>query len=182
MGDRAVAKRWAEALYALAKDQGRQQQVLEELVELKRRLDADPQLRGLVFHPRRSAAEKEAVMNERLFADRDHAVCNTVRLMVRKRRLAALHAFFGVYLEVHEAREGILRVRVETASPLGEEAQAHIEHRLHETTGRPVILETEQRPELLGGMRLVMGSEVVDGSVRGRLDRLRRRLSEVSVG
>lgn len=180
MSDTAVASRYAEALYELAKEAGREQQVLKDLVEVKVALDSDPRCLGVLFHPRRSVSEKEQAL-EPVLAGKDLLVGNTLRLIVRKRREILLHHFFGVYLDVHEKREGILRVVVETAAPVDAATKDSITKRLAEESGKEVRTDFRVAKGILGGMRFIIGSTVLDGSLKGRLERMRTQLKAVSL-
>ena len=84
--------------------------------------------------------------------------------------------------EVHERGEGIMRIQVETATQLETAEQAALWEKLEATTGRTVIMEPRVIPEILGGVRLIVDSRVVDGSIRHRLDRLKKELKTVNVG
>jgi F-type H+-transporting ATPase subunit delta len=182
MGESAVAIRYAEALYGLARDAGRTQGVLEKLVELKGALDADSEAWGKILDPRIGVQKKEEYLAERFLMDRDRLVGNLFRLILKNRRVEILRDFFRVYLEVHERGEGILRVQVETATTLEDADQAALWEKLEATTGKTVIVEPRVVPEILGGVRLIVESRVVDGSIRHRLERLKKELRTVNVG
>lgn len=181
MGDSAVALRYAEALYALAREQGKTGPVLEDLALLKSALQSDGASWTRLMHPRASAAEKDQLLRDKFLSGRDPLVANTVRLLVEKRREGTLADFFRVYLEVHERNEGILRVEVETATPLDPSVRDSILQKLSATTGKQVVLEDRVDPSLLGGMRFIVGSQLLDGSVRSRLERIARGLRAVPV-
>ena len=181
MGDTAVAMRYAQALYELAKEGGKAGRVLEDLAGLKAAFDGDPEGFGKLMHPRVSVREKEALVTERFLSGRDPLVANTVRLLVARRREAVLRDFFRCYLETHEDNEGILRVEVETATRLDESVAMEIRQRIAESTGKRVVLEARVVPDLLGGMRLRVGSRLLDGSTRRRLERIERGLRSVPV-
>jgi F-type H+-transporting ATPase subunit delta len=181
LGDAAVALRYAEALYELAKDAGRTGQVLAELAEVKAAMDRDREGYGQLLRPRLSLVERESVLVERFVGGRDVLVANTLKLLVRRRRESVLRDFFRVYLETHEDREGILRVAVDTASPLEPSEAQSIRQRLEEVTGHKVVLDSRVVPEILGGMRFRVGSRLVDGSVLSRLERIERGLRRVPV-
>ena len=180
MADGAVAHRYAEALYALAKEEGRTRDIFMEVVELKVSLDASKGVWGIVLNPRTSPQEKMEKLGD-LLAERDPIISNFLRSVFSRRREDILRVFFPIYLKVHEHREGILRVRVETARKMDPEVEGKLLARLKEVTGGSVVMETRSDEALLGGMRFVIGSEVIDGSVRGRLERLRRQLVETSL-
>lgn len=176
MGESAVAARYAEALYELGREEGRGPAILTDLARLKAALDGDPQALQRLLHPRVEVAEKEALLKERFLGDLDPLVGNAIRLLLRNQRVEALPDFFRVYLETHEAREGIVRVVAESATALDADAQERLREKIAAATGATVVLEARTDPELLGGLRLVIDSKVIDGSLRRRLERIERGL------
>lgn len=182
MGESAVAYRYAEALYQAAREQGVQAEVLEAMAAFKRSMDGDPQAWAGVFDPRLQVEDKERLLVDRHLEGSHPLLVNLVRLLLRRHREAVLRDIFRVYLEVHEQGEGILRVRVETARELEPPEQEELRRRLESATGRTVALEALADPSLLGGVRLESGSRVADGSLRSRLERMRRRMKAARVG
>ncbi len=181
MGPSGIALRYAEALHAAARDAGRTAEVLADLALVKAGLDAMPEAWARILHPRTPAAEKEAFLLGGVLGGKDPLVANTFRLLVRRRRLEALRGLFRAYLEVHEREAGILRVEVETAAPLDAAAAEVLRRRLETETGRPVVLEVRHLPALLGGMRFIAGSRLIDGSLQSRLERIARGLHAIPV-
>lgn len=176
MGDSAYTLRYAEALYELARDAGRGEAVLADLAALKRAFEGNLVEFRRLLHDRVPLREKLDVAESVFLKDRDPLVRNTILLLIKRRRHAALSRFFAVYLEVYEAREGILRISVETATPLAEDASGQIQSRIGEASGRRVVLEARTDPSILGGMRFRVGSQLVDATLKTRLERLRRKL------
>ncbi len=87
--------------------------------------------------------------------------------------IAILDAFLGqVRAEIDSHR-----ALVESATPLTPELQANLATSLAAKYGRPLSLEFQTQPELLGGIRVKVGSDVWDGSVKARLENLRVSLS-----
>lgn len=182
MGESAVALRYAEALYALAREGQRTQEVLGQLAEVKASLDADPARWRRLLHPRAPAKEKEALLVEGPLQGKDAWIVNLFRLLLRRKRESIIPDLFRSYLSVHESHERILRVSVESATPLSPDAEGVLKQKIQDATGRDVSIESRTVPDLLGGLRLQIGSMLVDGSVRSRLERLHRVLKSAPVG
>ena len=181
MGETAVTVRYAEALYELAHEAGATEDVLKDLAGLKVSLEGNPEAYSKLMHALVSTDEKMRIARESFLGDRHPLVRNTVLLLLKRGRYAALNSFFSTYLSVHEDREGIVRVIVEVATPLDSSVKDQIQERINSALGKPVVLETRTVPELLGGMRFRMGSQLVDGSLKSRLDRMERQLRAASL-
>lgn len=88
------------------------------------------------------------------------------------------------YIAILDAFQGLVRAEidshralVESATPLTAELQSNLASSLAAKYGRPLSLEYQTQPELLGGIRVKVGSDVWDGSVKARLENLRVSLS-----
>lgn len=88
------------------------------------------------------------------------------------------------YIAILDAFQGLVRTEidshralVESATPLTAELQANLATSLAAKYGRPLSLEFQTQPELLGGIRVKVGSDVWDGTVKARLENLRVSLS-----
>lgn len=178
MGDSAVAMRYAEALYELASEQNRTDAVLSDLAELKQSFQSNAAGWTRLMHPRTAPAEKDQLLKEQFLGGRDPLVANLARLLVSRRRENVLQDFFRCYLDVHDERSGNLRVLVESATELSAAAQEDLRGRLASATGKTVTLECRVLPELLGGLRLLIGSRLVDGSLKRRLEQIERGLKQ----
>ena len=106
MGESAVAMRYAEALYELAREGGKTSGVLEDLAGLKLALESDLERSAKLMHPRVDIKRKDAILTEHFLVGRDPSVTNLMRLLIKHRRENVLKDFFRVYLEIHELNEG----------------------------------------------------------------------------
>ncbi|HEB77977.1 MAG TPA: F0F1 ATP synthase subunit delta [Methylothermaceae bacterium] len=101
---------------------------------------------------------------------------NFVRILVLNGRVTLLpqiRELFERYLAEHQ---DIIDVEVTTAYPLTEEDQARLVQALQRNLGKRVRLDVKEDHQLIGGVRIRAGDKVMDGSVRGQLERLAKRL------
>ena len=172
----AAARRYAEALFELAVEKGTLDQVSEGLVEVRQRLGADESAARKFLAPRTPMADKRAFADDKLL-DGVHAyVANVVRLLIDRRREGSLLAFILAFFELREDAEGILHVVVESAKAMDDEAIAALTTKLNEATKKTVVPEVVVRPELIGGLRIAIGSTMIDGSLKTSMENLGARL------
>ena len=173
----AVAQRmYARALFQAAREEGRLEQVAADLAELARALDEVPELRAVLRNPRIDPSEKAALLDQ-LTAGGDELLRNFVRLASEKGRAAELSEM-SAELEALVAREqNRLAVELTTAYELSDDEARSIVDKIQQASGRSVDATRTVDPGLIGGIVLQVGSFRADGSVRGRLDRLRRELA-----
>lgn len=102
---------------------------------------------------------------------------NLFRLLRSKARLALGPSIASYFTELVDAERGVVRARLRTAVPLDEQQVAGFRQRLAAQTGATVELEAEVDPEIMGGAILQVGDQLIDGSTRRRLQRLRQELT-----
>jgi F-type H+-transporting ATPase subunit delta len=173
----AVAHRmYARALFQAAREQGRLEELASELRELAAAITDTPQLRAFLRNPQIDPPEKASVL-EQLTEGGSDLIRNFVRLAVEKGRAGEL-AEMSAELDVLVAEEqNRLAVELTTAHELTDEDARSIVERIEQASGRTVEATRSVDPSLVGGMVLQIGSFRADGSVRGRLERLRQELT-----
>src|SRR5207253_11455529 len=103
---------------------------------------------------------------------------NLAKLLLRKNRTALAPAIATVFREMADAERGIAHAKVKTAVPLDDAERQALERRLSSLVGRSVEMQLEVDPSILGGIVARIGDEVIDGSAKGKLIQLRRRLQQ----
>ena len=101
---------------------------------------------------------------------------NLFRLLRRTGRRALGVSIASYFAELLDQERGIIRARVRTAVALDDAQREAIRGRLAGQTGRTVELEAEVDPSIIGGAILQVGDQLIDGSTRRRLQRLRQEL------
>ena len=173
----AVAQRmYARALFEAARDEGQLEQVAADLAALAGALDDVPELRSFLRNPQVDPAGKAGVLEE-IASGADELVRNFVRVVALKGRAGEL-ADMNRELEALLAREqNRLAVELTTAYDLSDDDAKSILDSIEKASGRTVEATRAVDPTLIGGIVLKVGSFLADGSVRGRLERLRRELA-----
>jgi F-type H+-transporting ATPase subunit delta len=176
----AVAQRmYARALFEAARDEGKLDQVGADLATLASAFEQVPALRAFLRNPQVDPAGKAEVLEE-IAAGADELVRNFVRLVAEKGRAAELPEM-NAELEALVARaQNRLDVEMTTAYELSDEEARSIVHTIEKASGRTVEATRSVDPSLIGGIVLQVGSFRADGSVRGRLERLRQELATTS--
>ncbi len=171
----AVTLRWAEALYALAKKQGALAAVQTDVQRLSTAL-AGPLGRD-AFHPRLEREKRRALVIGGAGALHP-LVQNFVALAFDRRREDVLRNIGRAFQRLEHAERGVIEGVVESARPLGAAEMSLLAREVGAHLGKQVTLENKLVPELLGGARVTAGNRMIDWSVQGRLEALRRRMME----
>ncbi len=173
---KAAAERYAGALFELAVEKGVVDAVAEGLLAVRKALQDDAGAAKDFFAPRGTAQEKHRIADTKLLGDVHPLVANLVRLLIDRRREGSLWSLILCFFELREQADGVLRLTVETARPLDEAGREGLTDKLSKATGKKVIPEVRENAELLGGMRITVGSTRIDGSLRRSLEGLGKRL------
>jgi F-type H+-transporting ATPase subunit delta len=103
-------------------------------------------------------------------------VLNLIGLMIRRGRVDELPRVAAEFRRLDNARQGITIATATSAAPLAKDEIKALTQRMEKFTGGRVELEVQVDPSLLGGLVVRVGDRLIDGSVRGRLERLRNQL------
>ena len=171
-----VAERtYAQALFDAAREHGRLDEVRQELGDFVATAREVPELDALLRNPELDSHVKQAALAD-VLAGGDELARNFVLLLVEKGRGPQLEGIYEEFERLVAAEQGRLEVELTTAVELSDEEERAIVRQIEEASGRPVEVTRKVDPALIGGIILQVGSQRVDASVRGRLQRLRHEL------
>ncbi|MGI9298662.1 MAG: ATP synthase F1 subunit delta [Gammaproteobacteria bacterium] len=127
-----------------------------------------------VFRAARAMRGGQEPLAETLAAatEADDAFRNFLRIVAAAGRMEVLGAIARRYAELHAAAGGVLDIRVETARPMDLAARSEFDRALAKWSGKKVRALYSENSELLGGVRVHIKDNVLDASIRGRIDRL----------
>lgn len=174
-----VTTRWATALWNLASAQGAVEQVSQDLD----RLGAEFRSSAVVAYMMSgdvSRAERRAKL-EQVMGNFHALTRKFVDLALERGRMGVLSHAAEAFRSLSLSKAGIVEGVVEAPRPLEAADVGALETRLGAQLGKTVRLSQRTREELVGGVRVFVGSKMIDASVTGRLDGLRRRLMDAAL-
>jgi F-type H+-transporting ATPase subunit delta len=174
-----VANRYARALADVVASAGNYRQVLSELEDFSGAYRESLELREVCESPAVSMGQKLGVLQT--IAGKlgsSHVTLNFLRVIMSHYRMPLLADIVLAFRNVVYARLGILQVKISAASDLTGEQRELLRARFNQMTGKQSELEFRLDGGLIGGLVAQIGSTVYDGSIRGRLDRIREQLTE----
>lgn len=179
-----IARNYAATLLELAERNGGPKTVESfgaSLDALARLVENDRRVAEFLATPRvRGEAKKEA-LSRALAGQASELFVRFVMVVVEKRRQSLFPEIAQAYRALVDERMGRVRVEVAISHAPDDTLQKEIRRALEARTGREVIPTFTVDPELLGGMVVRMGDEILDGSVKSRMAGLRRRLLETEL-
>jgi F-type H+-transporting ATPase subunit delta len=176
-----VAGRYASALFSLAQDQREAEAVADALARFDALIAESPDLQRLVRSPVFSAAEQLKALDAILAqAQISGVAANFVRLVTTKRRLYFIREMIADYRKLYDKSRGVTRAEVTSAAALTDANVASLKESLRTASGgREVDLDMKVDPSIIGGLIVKLGSRMVDGSLKTKLNAIRLAMKEV---
>ena len=168
-----VATTYGQAMYDLARDEGKSQQILAELSALDQSLRAEPEFLQLLSSPNIPKEERVQILDSSFRGKIDTYVLNFLKVLTEKGYIRHFSGCCQFYRQCYNKDNGIMPVVAYTAVPLSDELRRKLTAKLSTVTGKTIELDCRIDPETLGGVRLDFDGRQVDGTVRRRLEDIR---------
>lgn len=180
MSDAIVAKRYADALFQLAKDKNKLETIREELKIVRDVFGQNPKLQEVLFHPRIKHQDKVALIND-AFNTCDEDIIHTIKLLTERRRIQYIAEVAAYFTDNYNAAKGIAEATAYSVRELTENEQAEVNAALAKQLDKQkVVVNNEVDPSILGGLKVRVGNTIYDGSVKGKLERVKNNLVSIS--
>lgn len=169
-----IARPYAEALFKATPEAEQSAWVAQ--VNALGAVSADTQLRGFADNPRVTQDQVFGVVTEAAKVALSPVVANFLRTVLENGRLAALPLMAEQFQTLVQARQGVSEACIFSAYPMSDAQVADILAPLEKRFGRKLTAKVELDSELIGGVRVVVGDEVLDTSIKARLERMKSAL------
>jgi len=167
---------YAEALISVAKAEGNLDEVEDELFRFGQNLSGSEDLRQALTDESVPIARRQAVVEELLGGKASPVTTQLVSFVVSTGRGKDLPAIIDKLVEQAAAEKDRTVAEVRSAVPLTEDQTRRLEAALANATGKQVVVKVIVDPAVLGGLVATVGDQVIDGTVRARLDQLKALL------
>lgn len=181
MRDETVARSYAETLFELAQRHEGVEAYQAGIEVVARLIDENPSFRLFLETPRIAASEKKDLI-KRVFGDAlPRTLLNFLLITIDKRRQRLLRGIAREYDALVDEHLNRVHVEVTVARALDEATMSELVERLSALLGQQAIPHVRIKPEILGGVVFRAGDTIYDGSLRRRLDGMRRRLLTIDL-
>lgn len=172
----ALARVYSRSILELAEERGQAEAVLDELMELVKYLDRNPEFEQFLGSPLVEAEDRGRTVEKALRGRASDLLVDSLQVVNRKGRLGLLRAIAeGYRIEFRDLR-GIADAHVRTAVPLSEAMRTRVRESVARFTGKQPFLIEKVDPSLIGGIVIEVGGQKIDGSVSSRLRELGQSL------
>jgi len=172
-----LAEVYARALFEVALEQGKLDELREQLSQFADALEENRELAVFFFSPYFSGVEKQDGL-ERMLDGADEAFLNFLELLIEKHRMPVIFRARQQFERMWERENQLLPVDITSAIELDQQTTEGLGRTIGERAGRKVRLAAHVDPDILGGIVLRVGNSILDASIRNRLEQLRRQVAQ----
>jgi len=171
-------RRYAKALFEVARETGSLEEVFENITAFARALDEHAGLRKVLFHPEIADEKKQEVLTQigaqLKFCEQ---FLDFLKFLVDKNRLEILYGIRQKFSDLYDEAKDQRKAVVKTAVSLTESQVDGLAKALSRRFGKKILVEEKIRPDILGGIYVRVGDEIYDGTAAGRLEKLRKAVA-----
>lgn len=172
-----IAQVYSRALFDVAKEHGKLDVVREQLGQFADALEQNRDLAVFFFSPYFSTDEKKDGLSKAV-EGADQTFVNFLETLLERHRMPAIYRIRAAYNRKWDEENKLLPVQVTSAIDLDEATVKSIGDRIGEQTGQKVELTSRVDPSILGGIVLRVGNQILDASIKHRLDQLRKHVAQ----
>jgi F-type H+-transporting ATPase subunit delta len=181
MLNKSVARRYAEAFFSIARDNDKIDDYQLELEKVVTTIQEVDNLKEYMNHLLIPAAAKKDVVKQ-LFADQISPVTlNFIMMIIDKKRETYIEVIVDEFKDMADEFRNIAKVDLIAAKEVAEEDIKFLAEKLSASTGKTVQLNLTVDPALLGGVKLRMGDQIIDGTIAKKLEMLKEQLIQAKI-
>jgi ATP synthase F1 delta subunit len=174
-----LAEVYSRALFEVAKEHDVLDDLHEQLGQFADELDTNHDMQVFFFSPYFSSQEKKEGIRK-MVEGADENFVRFLELLAERHRMPALFRIRRAFNALYAEERKLLPVTVTSAVELDEGIVKEIGRKIEEQTGRKVELTAKVDPNVIGGLVMRVGNMVMDGSIRARLERLRKQVAKAA--
>ena len=172
-----LAQVYGRSLFQVAREQGKLDELREQLGQFADALDEHHELAVFFFSPYFSSAEKRQALDG-LLEGADELFINFLALLIGNHRMPVIFRIRDEYERLWDEENRTLPVEITSAIALDEQTTESLGRTIGERAGRKVSLAARVDPDILGGIIIRVGNSILDASIRNRLEQLRRHVAQ----
>jgi F-type H+-transporting ATPase subunit delta len=172
-----LAQVYGRSLFQVAQEQGKLDELREQLGQFADALDQHRELAVFFFSPYFSSQEKRDALDT-LLDGADAIFINFLALLIENHRMPVIFRIRQEYERLWEEENKMLPVQITSAIALDDATTESLGKTIGERAGRKVALASRVDPDILGGIIIRVGNSILDASIRNRLEQLRRHVAQ----
>ncbi len=171
-----VSQRYCNALFELSKSDADLDIYLKDLLTVQETLSQNAELVEVLGHPIIPKSDKKEIIDAVFKGKISENILNFVQLLIDRNRMFAFNAIVHLFKDKFNQNRNIMTVEVVSAIEINEETKAKLIKKLETLYQRSVSLDLQTDKEIIAGMILKIGDNVIDGSIKTKLEKMKRQL------
>lgn len=167
-------RRYALALYEVAEKNGKVDEYLGDLREICELIDKDAEFQEVIKQPQISTKQKKRIFINIFKGKIDEELLSFLLILIEKDRILFLKEKLKEMEKIHLDKLNVLQGIVKTTIPLEEYEYNSLVEKLEKKYNKDIILKKIIDPEILGGIYVRIGNDIIDGTVKTRLEDLKK--------
>lgn len=176
-----IAKRYAKALFELAKEHGIVDEVEQDINAVWAQLQSEKDLLKLLSHPMIPMSEKVRLLHRYFEGGIGELAMRFAELLLRRGRINQLGHIVSIFKELADEWRGVLHVEVKSAIELTEGEIERIREWASRMWNKRIIIRTQVDEDIIGGLVIKVGDKLLDLSIKGALDDIASHLRQLHV-
>jgi F-type H+-transporting ATPase subunit delta len=172
---------YALALHSLAKEEGQLKELKDILLDFCAQLDEHSRLKTLLETPNIKEDEKERIIESVTNPYKSSLFTNGLKLIVKQHRILYFKDIVNEYIKLADESLRILHGFIYSKFPLSEKEIQAIEEAVTIRIGTTVKLKNKEDSSILGGVKVVIGDQIFDGTLDNKLEQLKKQLRQRKV-
>ncbi|SNX52946.1 ATP synthase F1 subunit delta [Thermoanaerobacterium sp. RBIITD] len=174
--EQVIAKKYARALFKAAKESNNIEKYYKELIDIEEILKNKDVYK--IFVNRSIYLKQKMNFIDEILNGFDKEVVNFIKLIISKHRELNFDEIFDEYTKMYMDYNGIINVTLVSAHPLDANVTNNIRNRLESNFKKKVNINHMIDQSILGGLKIIIGNKVIDGTIKGKLDTLLKNLEK----
>lgn len=169
-------RRYALAIYEVAESKNQVEKYIEDLKDICDVMYGNEDFYKIIVHPQISTSNKKETFKKAFAGKIDEELLNFLLLLIEKGRIGFLKEKVAQMEQIYLEKRNMIVAQVKSVIPLSEFQANKLKENLEKKFNKKIILKQEIDKSIIGGLYVVVGDEVIDGTVRYQLEQIKSQV------
>ena len=169
-----LARRYALALYEIGEQKNRVESILQDLREIVDIIYNNKEFQDVIKHPQISTSRKKEIFSNVFKGKVDDELLSFLILLIEKERILYIDEILIEFERIHLEKNNTVVAQVKTVVPLIEDEKHKLKSKLESIYNKNIIMNEELDATIIGGVYVRVGNDVIDGTIKAKLDDMKK--------
>lgn len=176
-----VSMTYANSIFEVAEELGDVEKFQTELSFIQKNMEDNQEFYSFLITPKISKAKRKETI-EKIYSDKiSNEILNFLKILVDKGRINAFSTIVESFNLLVDEKNNMKRVTVETVVPLDAGQKEKLTEKLEKLTGGNIVIEEKINTDIIGGVILRIGNEIIDQSIKTKLTAIEKNISQIII-